>query len=154
MVWLTLSPYETSIYDCHDHCPPGPWSLVQVTATLENTVDSLRVRDPQAIFLRDSIGIRIQPRSTPGEKRTPSGPFQRAIFPYSSRKPFSTVFASPSSQYHWCPVPELVRCCHAACGGLRDTVYPRRILRSWDVSDRTTAITLVQNIGGCSSADC
>jgi len=35
-----------------------------------------------------------------------------------------------------------------------DTVYPRRILRPWDVSDRTTAIALIQDIGGCGSADC
>jgi hypothetical protein len=40
------------------------------------------------------------------------------------------------------------------CGECRNTVYPRWILRSWDIADRKGAIPFVQDVGRCGSANC
>ena len=96
-------------------------------------------RAPEISVKSSNTGTMIcVPRQT---KHTPKGPFQRTMFPKSSRNLLSAAPASPAWKYHWCPkgfalsVIDLQEVERGQADPRKHTKDPRRVHRSWHVPD-------------------
>ena len=117
-------------------------------------VDGLGVGNPQAVFLHNSISAMTTPRQIPWEEAHPKRPVPAR---YSSVFFQKLLFDGSGLPIQPPPCMSCFEFCERMSLNLRgrkDTVYPRWILRSWDITDRRGAMVFIPGVGHYGSADC